>query len=194
MDSLASVEDVALELGRDLTTAEEDRVVGVLAKASMLFRREARREFTAGGATTRLKVEGGRVRLPQSPVTDVTTVVDDDGTEVDFESTEDVQWITVTRSGETLGSHEFVTVTYEYGADIPDEVRIAVAEIAARVLRIPAQAAAGSASTQRSAGGFQETNTYAAWAVGNATTLSPEDKALARSYRYRGTKVIVCQP
>lgn len=192
MDPLATDVDVVAQLGRALTSAEQDRVDGILAKASALFRREARQDFTPGTSTVRLKVEAGWVRLEQAPATSVSAVVDDDAADVDHVLSG--QWLTVAREGTPLVSHEFVTVTYDHGGTVPDLVRITVAEIAAKVLRIPAQAAAGIVTQQRSAGGFQETNTYAAWAVGTATTLSPEDRATARSFRYRGTKVIVGQP
>ncbi|WP_306365445.1 hypothetical protein [Nocardia sp. CC227C] len=192
MVALAADTDVETQLGRSLTTAEQDKVGDVLAKASDLFRREAEQDFTPGESTVRLKVEGGRVRLPQAPATEVTAVVDDDGADIDHELSG--QWLTVTRDGTPMVSHEFVTVTYSHGGAVPDLVRITIAEIAAKVLRAPAQAQAGIVTQQRSAGGFQETNTYAAWALGGGTTLSPEDRAVARSFRYRGTKVIVCQP
>lgn len=192
MDPLAGPDDVAKVLGRDLTEAEEDRAAGVLAKASALFRRYARRDFTAGETTVRLKVNGGEVYLEQIPAAAVSEVLADDGTEIVHELFG--QRLTVTRNGCPLASHEFVTVTYTYDELIPDDVRETIAEIAAKVLRIPAAAAAGLASQTRSAGPFSESNTYAGWAVGGATSLSPEDRAVAESYRYRGTQVIVQQP
>ena len=192
VDPLASSDDVARQLGRDLTSAEEERVVDVLAKASALFRRISRQDFTVGESTVRLKVNGGDVRLEQAPATAVSAVVDDDGNDIDHVRVG--QRLTVTRNGCPLASHEFVAVTYSHGGSVPDLVRIAIAEIAAKVLRVPAAAAAGVTNQQRSAGSFQETNAYAGWAVGNTTMLSPDDKELALSYRDKGTQVIVCQP
>lgn len=192
MTPLATDEDVAIQLGRDLTDAETARVAGILAKASDQFRRIAGQDFTPGESTVRLKVEAGSVRLAQSPVDEVESVVDDEGTELDF--TRRDQWLEVTRNGDPLVSHEFVTVNYSHGGTVPDLVRETIAEIAAKVLRIPAAAAAGAASQQRTAGPYSESTTYAGWAVGGATSLSPEDRAIAASYRYRGTKVIVQQP
>lgn len=192
MDPLATVEDVETQLGRDLTDAETARVADILAKASTLFRRIARQDFTAGESTVRLKVEGGAIRLAQTPADEVTAAVADDGTDVDHELKGQLLW--VTRNGCPLASHEFVTVTYSHGGVVPDDVRVTIAEIAAKVLRIPASAAAGIATQSRGAGSYSESNTYAGWAVGGATSLSPEDRALAESYRYRGTKVIVQQP
>ncbi|WP_043737669.1 hypothetical protein [Nocardia asiatica] len=192
MVALASDEDVADVLGRSLTESETARVAGILIKASDLFRKIAGQDFTPGESTVRLKVEGGCVRLAQSPVEDVESVVDDEGLEVDFTVRD--QWLRVTRNGYPLASHEFVTVTYSHGGPVPDLVRITIAEIAAKVLDIPKEAKASIASQSRTVGPFSENNTYAAWAVGGATSLSPEDRAIAESYRYRGTKVIVQQP
>lgn len=192
MTPLASAEDVATQLGRELTTAETARVGNILAKASAAFRRISRQDFTPGTSTVRLKVEGGDIRLTQEPATAVSAVVDDDGTAIDHHL--DSQVLRVTRNGCPLASHEFVKVTYTHGGAVPDEVRVTIAEIAAKVLRIPASAAAGIATQSRGAGPYSESNTYAGWAVGGATSLSPEDRALAESYRYRGTKVIVQQP
>lgn len=192
MDPLADPDDVASVLGRDLTEAEEDRAAGILAKASALFRRIARRDFTAGETTVRLKVNGGQVYLEQIPATAVTEAIADDGTDITHELTG--QRLTLTRNGCPLASHEFVTVTYTHDTLIPDDVRETIAEIAAKVLRIPPAAAAGITSQTRTAGPFSENNTYAGWAVGGATSLAPEDRALAESYRYRGTQVIVQQP
>ena len=192
MIPLASIEDVEKQLGRDLTGAETARVPDILIKASDIFRDIAGQDFTPGDSIVRLKVEAGRIRLAQTPANTVTEVIDDDGAEIDHELRG--QWLWVTRNGCQLASHEFVTVTYSHGGDVPDLVRITIAEIAAKVLRIPAAAAAGSASYARNAGPFSENTTYAGWAVGGGTSLSPEDRAIAASYRYRGTKVIVQQP
>lgn len=191
MDPLASVDDVVVHFG-PMTSAQKDRAEVILAKASALFRRIARRDFTAGETTVRLKVNGGEVYLEQIPATAVTDVLADDGTDIVHEL--HGQRLTLTRNGCALASHEFVTVTYTYGTLIPDDVRETIAEIAAKVLRIPAAAAAGLASQTRSAGPFSESNTYATWAVGGATSLAAEDRAVAESYRYRGTQVIVQQP
>lgn len=191
MEPLADLDDVARHFG-PLTSAQEERATGILAKASGLFRRSARRVFTAGETTVRLKVNGGEVYLEQIPATAVSEVLADDGTDIDHELTG--QRLTLTRNGCPLASHEFVTVTYTHDELVPDEVRETIAEIAAKVLRIPAAAAAGLASQTRSAGPFSESNTYAGWAIGGATSLSPEDRALAESYRYRGTQAIVQQP
>lgn len=192
MAPLATVEDVRTQLQRELTAAETARTPDILAKASAAFRRISRQQFTPGESAVRLLVQGGEIHLEQKPVIAVTAVVNDHGDDVDHQL--DGQLLRVTRNGCPLASHQFVKVTYSHGGTIPDEVRIAVAEIAAKVLRIPAAAAAGISMQQRSADVYSENNTYAAWAVGGATSLSPDDRALAESYRSRRTKVIVQHP
>lgn len=192
MDPLATDVDVATQLGRDLTSAETDRVAGILAKASALFRRTARQDFTPGESTVRLKVNGGQVRLEQAPATAVAEVVDDDGDDVDHSLFG--QWLTVTRNERPLESHRFVTVTYTHGGEVPDLVRETIAEIAAKMLRIDPRAAAGITTGTETVGPFTETNTFAGWAVGGTTMLSPSDTEVALSYRYKGTQVIVCRP
>lgn len=176
---LASQEDVEASMGRDLTSAEEGRVGAILDKLSELFRRESGQTFTAGTSTVRLKVNGGRVYLPQRPVDTVSSVVDDDGDAVEY--TRHDQWLTV-----PLVSHEFVTVTYTHGAETaPDVVRLAVADAARQVLSIDPNATAGVASYGRTAGPFNEQSTYATWAQGGSARLSPDDLALARSFRVK---------
>jgi hypothetical protein len=192
MDPLASSDDVAASLGRSLTGAEEDRVAGILAKASALFRRRSRQDFAPGTSTVRLKVDGGQIRLEQTPAIAVTAVIDDKGRAIDHQLAG--QLLFLTRNGCPLAAHEFVTVTYSHGGVVPDLVRLTIAEIAAKVLRIDPKAAAGVVTASETTGPFSETNTYALWAVGGETLLAPEDDKIALSYRYPRTQVIVCQP
>ena len=187
MDPLASSEDVEAQLGRELTDAESGRVDDILAKASALFRDKSGQDFTPGRSVRRLKVNGGRVRLPQTPVVEVHSVTLDDGAPVDHDLFG--QWLTV-----PLASHEFVRVDYEHGGDVPDLVRITIAEVVAKVIRIDRNAAAGVATHQLSAGQYQESRTYAGWALGGGTSLAPEDEKVALSFRYKGSQVVVQQP
>ena len=178
-EPLAVQSDVEAALGRVLTESEVARIEGILLKASALFRREAKQEFTAGSSTVRLKVNGGRVYLPQCPVTAVTAVVDDRGEAVEYERAG--QWLTV-----CLGSDKFVTVAYSHGDDeVPDLVRLTIAEVGAKVLSMSAEALQGVSSYTNTDGPFTETRTYAGWSQGGQTTLSPEDKAVAQSFRVR---------
>lgn len=175
---LASDVDVEAAIGRDLTSEEDARVGAILDKLSELFRRESGQQFTSGTSTVRLKVNGGRVFLPQRPATAVTTVKDDDGEGVEY--TRLGQWLTV-----PMVSHEFVTVAYTHGGDVPDLVRLAVADAARQVLQIAPAAVAGVTQTGTTTGPFSGQESYATWAQGGAARLSPDDVALARSFRVK---------
>ena len=182
---LASASDVATALGRALTAAEAIKVEAILDKASELFRLRSGQQFTPGTSTVRLKVNGGEVRLPQRPVTAVTSVTYDDGGAVAY-----------TRFGSvltsTLRSHQFVRVTYSHGAEtIPDVVRLCIADIGRKVLEIGVEARRGLTQYSKTDGPFSESGTYAAWAVGGQTMLAPDDNAIADTFRGRYGSVIV---
>ena len=178
VEKLASQEDVKDAFGRDLTPSEGARVGAVLDKASELFRLEAGQLFTQGETTARLKVNGGRVFLRQSPVVAVSEVTDDAGTVVPF--TLFKQWLTVPKR-----SHEFVIVKYSHGGVVPDLVRLTIADVARQVLSINPNAAEGVSQYSETTGPFTEQFTYAAWAQGGAARLAPDDLAVARSFRRR---------
>lgn len=175
---LASVTDVESVMGRDLTSDEAARVESVLNKASELFRRESGQQFTAGTSENRLRVRGGdQVFLPQRPVVSVDSVTDDSGDVLEFTSRGQVVTLTSPKGV------SWVVVEYTHGGDVPDVVREAVADIAAVVLRIDASAASGATQASETTGPFTRQATYATWAVGGSTRLSPDDVALARSFR-----------
>jgi len=184
---LASEDDVVAALGRDLTTAETARVDAVLDKLSELFRRESGQTFTAAESTVRLKVNGGRVRLTQAPVVEVVSVVDDDAVAVEY--TLFGSWLTT-----DLASHEFVTVEYSHGGTVPDVVRLTIADAARQVLQVDPNAVTGITQRGETTGPFSEQTTYASWAVGGSTRLSPDDLSLARSYRVKVPTVWVQSP
>ncbi|PKQ59726.1 hypothetical protein B5566_02470 [Mycobacterium sp. MHSD3] len=189
MDTLAELLDVAhaLELNSVDELQSQERATSLLKRVSRLFRQAAGyRLFTEGAATVRLKVNGGLVRLVDGPVTAVTTVTADDGLPV-----------TYTRDGQDLhvdlASHEFVTVTYEWDPVVPDEVRDAVAAAVARRLSVNKLADTGVKGVSLGADGFTANVQLAPWAI-NQVSLSPEDRALAESYRSPRTQIIVQQP
>jgi len=182
---LATSDDVVASLGRALTPTETARVGAILDKASEVFRFRSGQRFTAGTSTVRLKVNGGRVHLPQHPAVSVATVTDDAGATVPF--TVFGQWLSV-----GLSSDMFVTVEYDHGGEVPDVVRLSLADHAARALLIPLPALAGVTQHSETMGPFAESDTYAAWAV--ARTLSPDDDALAKSFRVKVPGVIVMRP
>lgn len=173
---LATVDDVVEFLGRDLTSEEAVRVEPILDKASELFRRESGQQFTAGTSDVRLRVRSGdTVYLPQRPVESVESVTTEDGV--------DVAYTFRGQAVKVFTPDQWVLVEYTHGGEVPDVVRLAVAEIGAVVLRIDAQALGGVSQTQETVGPFSRQSSYAAWAIGGATRLSPDDVALARSFR-----------
>lgn len=188
---LAASTDVVAVLGRALTTSETARVGVVLDKASELFRRRSSQQFTTGTPTVRLKVNGGRVYLPQHPVTSVTSVVDELGAAVLY--TRAGQWLTIDPASQSCNSSSFVTVTYAHGA-VPDLVRLAIADIARQVITVDANAQVGITQHTQTKGPFTESFSYASWAVGGMTRLSPEDNALADSYKVTVPTVWVQTP
>lgn len=181
---LASAEDVKKALGRDLTPEEAIKVVPILEKASELFRLRSGQQFSAGESTVRLKVNGGLVRLTQRPVTGVESVTDDQGSAVPYTEFKSV----LTTS---LRSDQFVRVTYKHGGEVPALVRTTIADIARKVLEIPAAARGGLSQFSNTDGPFSDSGTYAAWAVGGQTMLAPDDNAIADSFKVRYGSVIV---
>lgn len=180
---LATAADVAEFLGRDLTSEETTRVEPILDKASELFRRESGQLFTSGTSDVRLRVRSGdTVYLPQRPVVSIESLTDEDGNDVTHTNRD--QTVTVDTSA------LWVLVEYTHGGEVPDLVRLAVAEIGAVVLRIDAAAQAGRTQSQETVGPFSRQASYAAWAIGGATRLSPDDVALARSFRNPWRQII----
>lgn len=186
---LAVEADVIEALGRDLTPSEQDRLEAILLKVSELFRDESGQQFTPGESVSRLKVNGGRVWLPQRPVVEVSSVTDEAGNDVDPVRVHN-QWLTV-----PLASHEFVYVEYSHGAEtVPDLVRLTVADVAAGVLSIDPAAARGVSQVSDTGGRYSRSETYAAWAQGGRARLAPDDKAVARKFRRKVPTVWVMAP
>lgn len=182
--SLASVAHVQALAGRTLDPGEQAKADAVLSKASALFRAASGQRFTPGESTVRRKVNGGRVYLPQRPVVAVTQVVDDRGDAVPAALAG--QWLSVFHDAHhrhRWGSSGFVTVTYTHGGQVPDLAVTTVAEVAASVLGLDPAAAQGATQRSDTAGPYTASRTYAEWAVGGRTRLSPEDLAVARSLR-----------
>lgn len=206
MDPLATVDDV--DPDGELTEAEKGRAGRLLAQASARFRREARQEFTAGESTTRLRVTGGAVYLPQWPALEVLSVVDDAGRPVQFSRVPaGGQVLHIERPGEFTirpgvvveppgGSPrlEFVVVRYTHGGQVPEDVCAAVAAAVSRVMAIDPDAARGASQVTDTRGPFSRTRQFAAWTVGGQVLLSPDDVALARSYRPKPPRLWVMRP
>ena len=181
---LASSEDVVAALGRELTSLEGARVGVILDKASELFRLHSGQQFTEGRSTQRLKVNGRKVRLTQRPVTAVVSVKDDDGNEYEYTRLDSVLTI-------DLRSHSFVRVAYEHGGEVPDLVRMTIADVAKMVLSIGTKAVEGHSQYAETTGPFTESGTYATWAIGGATRLSPDDIAFAKTFKVSTGSLIV---
>ncbi|MEU3613525.1 hypothetical protein ABZ725_14575 [Streptomyces sp. NPDC006872] len=76
MASLASLSDLETRLGRPLLPAETGRAEALLADASALVRSFTGRSFSrTDDDTVVLRAQQGEIRLPQTPVIDVTSVV-----------------------------------------------------------------------------------------------------------------------
>ena len=191
MDPLATADDVAQALGLDdasgLSTAQGNRVDGLLARVSREFGREAERPFTPGTYTVRLLTVGDRVRLPE-PVTSVTSVTDAEGDDVDYVL--DGQDLVLETSGRPLWSGVPITVTYTHSDEVPEDVVSAVASIVARHLTVD-PTSAEAMSTDLSTLDFRQR--MAPW-VSERLLLTGEERAEARSYRYPGSAVIIQKP
>lgn len=179
---LASPEDVVRLLGRGLTSEEAARVDGILDKASELFRRRSGQKFTPGTSLVRLKVTANYVDLPQRPVASVQSVTLDvaGGAAVAY----DLFQSRLTLHGVHAGT--MVRVAYTHGSDtVPDLVRLTIADVARKVLLIDPNATTGVTQYSETTGPFTEQSTYATWAQGGETRLSPEDNAIADSFRVK---------
>lgn len=182
---LATEEDVEGLLGRDLTPTESQRIAKILEKLSELFRKESGQHFTPSQSHSRLKVNGGAVYLPQRPVIEVLEVTTVQGREVSYHR--HGQWLYV-----PLPSSEMVLVRYEHGDDeVPALVRDTIADAARQVLMINEGAASGVAQVTQAGGPYSANVSYATWAQGGATRLSPADLETARSFRVKHGNVWV---
>jgi len=187
---LASTTDVEAALGRDLTTSETSKVGAILDKASELFRSRSGQQFTAGTSEVRLKVTADWVSLPQRPVVSVESVTVDEvsGAAIVFVLYQSRLTLTNVEAG------DMVRVAYTHGGTVPDLVRLTVADIARKILSIDENAIAGLTQHSETVGPFTEQDTYATWAQGGQTMLSPSDNAVADTFRVRSYGSIVMTP
>lgn len=179
--ALATLDDVTSALGRELTEQEAARALFLLDQLSDKFCREARCSFTVESFTHRVKVNAGHARPPRAPLRSVASVTDDDG--------DPVPW----RLGHgfvsvRLPSDRFVVISYTAGHDsVPAVVAGQLADSVRRALSIDPRAMAGQTQVSATTGPFTESASFASWAVGGQAMLSPDDIALARSFRPRRT-------
>lgn len=190
---LANVDDLETRLGRTLTATEGPRAEALLDDASAAVRGYTGQQITrpepddddARVSTTRLKVNGGTVRLPQRPVTAVTAVADTNGNNVLFtwyageviqvapnvpDSWAWVPWV---------NGIAYVDVTYAHGYDeVPGDIVAVVCQMAARAL---GQAPDDSGKTSETIAGYSYTVGTAA--ASGAVGLLPDEKAVLDRYR-----------
>lgn len=205
LPALATIADI--DLGRDLTDTEAARAERLLAQVSARFRREARQQFTPGTSTTRLRVQAGVTYLPQAPVVDVLNVTTLDGRPI-------TGW---TLAGQALHITQpvpdgtprppmplgqlaelrrlaAVLVTYTHGGTVPDLVAATVAGAVTRVMNLDPDAAAGTTQVTDTRGPFSRTRQFATWAVGGQALLSPDELAVAHTYRPHAPRLWVMNP
>lgn len=175
--ALATVEDVAVALGHELSEAKKLRAQFLLDQLSAKFAREARCTFTVETFTHRVKVNGGHARPPRRPLLSVSAVVDDDGQPVPYRLGRG--FVSV-----DLPSDHFVVVTYQAGYQTPPEVVVnQIADSVVRILQIDPGAASGHTQDTVTTGPFSKSSTFAPWAIGAQAMLSPDDIALAHTFR-----------
>lgn len=146
LDPLATPADVIARLGRALTTVEAARIDALLTDVSAAVRLYTGQTFTEATTTDTFKTRRGAVRLPQRPVTAVTTVVDFNSNPVLY------QWDgidTVYASTLGLGTWAFepwiidpatMTITYTHGyaaGALPETLVGLVCQIAMRAIGGP---------------------------------------------------------
>lgn len=135
---LASVPEFATYLQRDLTAEESDTAELVLDLVSAAIRSYTGQTITEATTTDRIKVTGGRVRLPQRPVTEVDTVASIAGTPllVTWDAGPQV-WLSsclpVANGPGYRNAPTYVDVTYTHGyATVPYDIKAVVLQVAGR--------------------------------------------------------------
>jgi hypothetical protein len=174
MTALAVSGDVAVALGRTLTTEEDARADSLILVASAFVEEWTGYRFAPGEYTVGRKVRRGRVVLPAT----VATV--DEVREVD-QCDGSVETLTVTTDYTTrlrtiygLGSRQFVEVDFTVTAEVPPVVVALVAGMVAATLEAPA-----ANVSSETAGPFQTSYIDSSGRV----FLAVSDKATLRPYR-----------
>lgn len=189
---LATAADVEYRLGRAFTDTETRRVDALLVDASAAVRRVATQHFTPDTSTdVRLTVgRAGKVRLPQRPVTNVTTVTNITGTEVPYvqvgnELRLDLDPLNAWEIHPFRCGVSEVLVTYEHGGDVPADIVGVVCAMTLRGLGTNPTNPAGIAQesidgySYTSGGGVAVATTSAAGGMG----MLPSEIAICEAYR-----------
>lgn len=156
MADLIELADVEARLGRALTSTEVARVAALMADASASVRNYMKQDVAEDTTTATLRVRNGRVRLPQRPITAVTTVLNSNGDPVIYQwdgadslttganVPDSWAWVPFTSGVVTL------TVTYTHGYNpIPDDIIAVCCSVVMRAIgREPVDAGIQSESIQ----------------------------------------------
>jgi hypothetical protein len=184
MDPLATTADLEDRLGRSLTPAEAARADTLLVDASASVRTFTHQQLSQDTSTVRLRVRRGKVRLPQRPVTAVTTVADVNGNQMTFTWVGDETVVVQTnldpfsfepwRNGIAV-----VDVTYTHGyAMLPDTI---IGVVCSVVLRALGRRPEDSGITSETVAGYSYTLGSAAAAGGFG--LLPDERDALIGYR-----------
>ncbi|MGW7296086.1 hypothetical protein ACWGIB_27335 [Streptomyces xiamenensis] len=207
MDPLATPDDLAARLGRDLTAEEASRAEALLRDASALIRGWTRQDFTAGESTVVLRPVGTVVRLPQRPVQAVTSVVAVGGSDaipdialptggwtwdgadkVDIWPP-DTSWLLSLPEtwADRWGSVDTYRVTYQHGWDeIPDDVVAVACAMVLRTLLAPSPVA-GMVSER--IGQYNYQLQQGTGSVGATVLMTQPDRDALARYRRTATTI-----
>lgn len=177
--TLATVVDLQMRLGRDLTQGESARVEALLSDVSAAVAIEAGQKFERSEHQVRARVKRGMVRLSQRPVHDVVSVEDRFGTPVAFtwDGLDRVLINTMAFSG--CPPVQVVDVVYDAG---PDEVPPAIVGVVSSiVLRALGVDPTEGSVVQESIDGYAYTIGSAGGA--GAFGVLPDEMRVLRSFR-----------
>lgn len=192
LDPLATTDDLAVRLGRDLTETEVAQAEALIAGASARVRTYTGQDFTVvEDDTVQVKVRNGVARLPQRPVTAVAGVEDlndntvthtwlnDDRVQVGVTA---LNWFEVEPYRNALLE---VVVTYTHGyEEIPSDVVDVVCSMAARSM---ARGPDSGAIQSESIAGYSYS--LGATAAAGTVGLLNDERAALDVYRRRGTAI-----
>lgn len=208
MTDLASITDVTDRSPRTLTGAEQTRATVLLGDASAKIRRYTKQTFTAVTADeVTLRPVGMQIRLPERPVTDVTSVVAVgwagladitlpsgswgwDGLDiVQIAPFSDATWINLP-DREIYGYPDTYRVTYDHGYDaVPDDVIAVCCGMVLRVILSPS--ATEGMNTERVGEYSYGMQQGGGGAPGPSVRLTETDKDDLKDFRRKTTTVQV---
>lgn len=208
MTTLATENDLEARLGRNLTSTEQTQAAAWLADASALIRSYTKQQFAADTADEIvLRPVGTVLRLPQRPVTDVTSVVAlaaSGGIEVTlpigtwtFDGIDQVDispagfsWmINLPEAWDDFGGPDTYRVTYDHGySAIPDDVIAVCCGMVLRLLTSPSQIE-GLTSERIGEYSYQLGQFPGGAAAGVTVRLSEADKDALNVYRRRASTI-----